>query len=286
MSRTYVVTGAASGIGAATADLLAATDAKVIRCDLREGDITADLSTPEGRDALVAGVREATGGVVDGVVAVAGVGAPDAVTVRLNFFGAVSTLEALRPMLAASSAPRAAVVSSLASIMPIDEAIVAACLAGDEAAAVAAADAAVAAKKGRIIYGSTKRAVNRWVRRTAPSAAWAGAGIPLNAVAPGVVDTPAAQDLIADPATRETVQAAMPQPLGFPGPVAPVASMLAWLVGPDNSFLTGQVLFVDGGAEVTLRGETTEAASVQIGGLQKLRLVAKFAAAKLRHRRT
>jgi NAD(P)-dependent dehydrogenase (short-subunit alcohol dehydrogenase family) len=56
-----------------------------------------------------------------------------------------------------------------------------------------------------------------------------GAGIPLNAVVPGVVDTPAARvSVLDDPVMRTTVQAAMPQPLGFPGPVEAVASLLEW----------------------------------------------------------
>jgi NAD(P)-dependent dehydrogenase (short-subunit alcohol dehydrogenase family) len=46
----------------------------------------------------------------------------------------------------------------------------------------------------------------------------------------------------------------MPQPLGFPGPVEAVASLLEWTVSPDNSFMTGQLLFIDGGAEAVLRG--------------------------------
>jgi NAD(P)-dependent dehydrogenase (short-subunit alcohol dehydrogenase family) len=54
-------------------------------------------------------------------------------------------------------------------------------------------------------------------------------GIPLNAVAPGVVDTATARDtVLAEPATRAAIEQAMPQPLGFPGPVDAVASLLAW----------------------------------------------------------
>lgn len=42
--RTYVVTGAASGIGAATAELIRERGHKVIGVDLRDADVTADLS--------------------------------------------------------------------------------------------------------------------------------------------------------------------------------------------------------------------------------------------------
>ena len=57
--KTYVVSGAASGIGAATAALLREQGHRVIGVDLRDADVTADLGTAEGRAAAVAGVRGA-----------------------------------------------------------------------------------------------------------------------------------------------------------------------------------------------------------------------------------
>ncbi len=45
----------------------------------------------------------------------------------------------------------------------------------------------------------------------------------------------------------------MPQPLGFPGPVAAVASLPTWTVSPDNSFTTCRILYAGGGAEALLR---------------------------------
>ena len=56
MERTYVVTGAASGIGAAVAKYLRERDARVIACDLHDADVIGDLATSEGRVALVDGV--------------------------------------------------------------------------------------------------------------------------------------------------------------------------------------------------------------------------------------
>ncbi|MEV0619025.1 SDR family NAD(P)-dependent oxidoreductase [Nonomuraea sp. NPDC050404] len=251
-ARTYVVTGAASGIGAATADNLAKAGAEVIRCDVRDADVLADLTTREGRDRLVSEVTSASGGRIDGLIAVAGLALPSEATVRLNFFGTIATLEGLRPLLAASPEPRAVAVSSLSAIVAADEPLVEACLSLDEEAAAAAARETVAAGRGRIVYPSSKLALNRWLRRAALD--WAGSGIPLNAVAPGVVDTETARtQFLDDPATRAFVSAAMPQPLGLPGPVAAVASLLAWTAGADNAFMTGQILYADGGAEATLR---------------------------------
>ncbi|SDM31216.1 SDR family oxidoreductase [Nonomuraea jiangxiensis] len=251
--RTYVVTGAGSGIGAATADHLASTGARVIRSDVHDADLTAQ----EGREQLLSQVTAASGGRIDGLVAVAGIGAPSALTVRLNFFGTIATLEGLRPLLAASDRPRAVAVSSLSAIVAADEDLVRACLTMDEEAAAAAVTSLVESGRGHIVYPSTKLALNRWLRRAALRPEWAGAGIPLNAVAPGVVDTAAARrTFLDDPVTRERVAAAMPQPLGFPGPVAPIASLLAWTVSADNAFMTGQILYADGGAEATLLAAT------------------------------
>jgi NAD(P)-dependent dehydrogenase (short-subunit alcohol dehydrogenase family) len=53
MSRTYVVTGAASGIGKATAERLRADGHDVIGVDVRDADVVGDLSTAEGRATVV-----------------------------------------------------------------------------------------------------------------------------------------------------------------------------------------------------------------------------------------
>ena len=44
-------------------------------------------------------------------------------------------------------------------------------------------------------------------------------------------------------------------PLHGPGEPEHVAALLAWLAGPENVLVTGQVVFVDGGADAVLRGE-------------------------------
>jgi NAD(P)-dependent dehydrogenase (short-subunit alcohol dehydrogenase family) len=249
--RRYVVTGSASGIGAATAAILRDRGAEVIGCDLDGADVVADLSTPAGRRSLVEQV--ARWGKVDAVLAVAGGGRTG--IVETNYFGAVATLDGLRPLLARSDAPRAVAVSSTSSLAPADERVLRACADGDEATAVAlvAADPALL---GDAAYGIAKRALNGWVRRTAPTPGWAGAGIALNAVAPGVVDTPAAAWILADDEVRTAVEAAAPQPLGgFPGRPEWIGHLISWLAGPENRFVTGQVIFADGGAEAALVGD-------------------------------
>src|SRR5262245_14786634 len=136
--RTYVVTGAASGIGAATARYLKERGGRVIACDLHDADVIADLTTTQGRAALVEGVTQLSAGRIDAIVANAGGGPPET-SLSLNFFGAVATLEGLRPLLASSPAPRAVAVSSIASLRPGLSSLVEACLSMDEPAAVATA---------------------------------------------------------------------------------------------------------------------------------------------------
>lgn len=130
MPRTSVVTGAASGIGKATRELLEQRGERVIGVDLHDAEVVADLSSARGRAALVEGAQQLSGGQVDAVYAVAGLAAPTATTVAVNFFGTLATLEGLRPLLSGSPAPRAVLVSSMAALMPSDAELVALLAAG------------------------------------------------------------------------------------------------------------------------------------------------------------
>jgi NAD(P)-dependent dehydrogenase (short-subunit alcohol dehydrogenase family) len=255
-ARTYVVTGAASGIGAATVAYLQARGGQVIACDLRDADVVGDLASPEGRAALVDGVTRLSGGRIDAIVANAG-GGPAETMLALNFFGAVETLDGLRPLLEASPAPRAVMVSSIASLSPPDAELIEACLGLNEPAAVTAAQDAVAAGRGPLdLYAGAKHALNRWCRKVAVEPQWAGAGIALNAVALGFFDTPAAAYILSDPDRRQEAGRIVPLRGAYPGRPEEAAAMLAWCVSPENSMMTGQVVFVDGGAECLLRGRS------------------------------
>lgn len=260
MIRTYLVTGSASGIGKATAEKLRADGHRVIGVDLRDADIEVDLTTVEGREALVTEAERLSHGVLDGVLAVAGLVVPAPVTVAVNHFGAVATLEGLRPLLARSEAPRAAVVASLAALEEVDRDLLARIESGDEAAALAHAEslgATANATGSSVLYTTSKLSIARWVRRTAPSAEWAKAGIALNAVAPGVILTPMTAAALETEEGRAALDAGAPAPYGGPA-AAPsaVANLLSWLTSVENAYVTGQIVFIDGGAESIRRPDT------------------------------
>jgi NAD(P)-dependent dehydrogenase (short-subunit alcohol dehydrogenase family) len=260
-----VVTGSASGIGAATRKLLLGEGHTVIGVDIAGAEIEVDLSDPGERSRLAATVEAASGGTVDAVIACAGIGsgyvadAPDPDRrlrdiVRVNYFGAVASLAGLRPLLARSEAPRAATITSIVYPVSADDPMIAACLAGDEEGAIELC-AAEPYTNPQQAYSASKRALARWVRGNAPAPDWAGAGIALNAVGPGVINTPMANYLLATPELRARVTEGRPMPLRGYGEPEHVAALLAWLTSPANAFMAGQIIFIDGGNDAVRRGD-------------------------------
>lgn len=250
MKRTIVVTGAAAGIGRSTVELLEKQGHRVIGVDLHNAEVIADLSNVEGRKAMVEAIREKTNGVIDGVFANAGSAAAEPFTLSVNYFGVVETLEAMRPMLAKGDNPRVVITTSVALTMSPDLEIVEACLEGDEAKALAATEG-----KNAAIYSSSKRAVARWLRRNAIAPEWAGAGILLNAIAPGIIATNMTEAIIADKAQMEYLGKVIPMPIGRFGQPPDIGHLAAYLLSAENRFMVGQVIFVDGGGEATNYGE-------------------------------
>jgi NAD(P)-dependent dehydrogenase (short-subunit alcohol dehydrogenase family) len=258
MNRTIVITGAASGIGKATAELLIERGDRVIGVDVHGTDVVADLTTEDGRASMVEEVTRLSDGAIDAIIANAGLATPTARTVAVNYFGALATLEGLRPLLAGSDAPRAVATASMASLFPPDPQLLEALDSGDEPAALArgAVLEAEGGDAGNLIYGTTKRALIRWIRRNAATPDWAGAGIPLNAIAPGVVETPMTEAFTATPEARSAVLTMVPMPLNGIFQPRDVAYLLAWLSSEENAHLCGQVVFIDGGSDVVIRGES------------------------------
>lgn len=251
---SFVITGAGSGIGAATALRLRSAGHTVVGIDLRGSDITADLSQPEGRAAAVAAALEACDGIVDGAVCCAGLGPlaapPGDLLVSVNYFGAVEVLDGLRSALARSEHGSAVAISSSSAstqpMIPLD--LVAACLAADESDARAKALAAGAI----FAYPASKLALAHWVRRESVRKEWIGSGIRLNAVAPGMIDTPMTSGPGLDPELAKALDF-YPVPMGRRGRPDEIAALIEFLLGPATSLLCGSVLYADGGTDAQLR---------------------------------
>jgi len=248
---SVAVTGSASGIGAAVRRRLAASGDRVVGVDLHDAEVEADLSNPEGRRAAVAGILEASGGRLDRAVLCAGLGGhirdlPRVASV--NYFGAVDLLDGLQPALAGGERPAAVVIASnSAQFARFEEhPFVLALLDHDEARA----RAIVAQENGFLAYSGSKHALARAVRRRAK--AWGKAGIRLNAVAPGPIETPLLQSTRDDPVLGKGL-ASLDIPLGRTGTPEEIAGLVAFLLGPEAAFMHGSIVYMDGGNDAVWR---------------------------------
>ena len=129
-----------------------------------------------------------SGGIVDGALAIADRMRPSSETVSVNHFGAVATLEGLRPLLALSDAPRAAVVATLVPLEEVNGRLLELIETGDEEAALAYSDeltSGLTPLGSSVLFATSKQSVARWARQAATRPEWGGSGIALNVVAPG-----------------------------------------------------------------------------------------------------
>jgi NAD(P)-dependent dehydrogenase (short-subunit alcohol dehydrogenase family) len=245
---TYVVSGSASGIGAATTERLRHDGHTVIGVDLHDAEVTGDLATESGRTGVRASIGTLTDR-VDGVVPCAGVagltGTDPQLVVSLNYFGAIALVEGLRPLMGPGSSVVVVSSNSVTCQPGWATAVAAACLAFDEehARRLAATEQAVS------VYPATKAALAWWVRRE--SVGWARAGIRLNAMAPGLVATPMTERLREDPELGVFADA-YPTALGRPGRPEEIAALACFLLSEEASLLVGSVVFADGGTDAMM----------------------------------
>ena len=124
------------------------------------------------------------------------------------------------------------------------------CLAGDEAGARAAADAAGALGDlpgdedgARVVGAAATRRRDDWAgRRASRSTSWR----------PGAVETPLLQATREDKVIGQFIDA-FPIPSGRKGTAEELAAFVAFLLGPDARFFCGSVVFVDGGTDAQMR---------------------------------
>ena len=234
--RSFVVLGAGGGIGSATARLLAERGARVVLAGRTPGPLdelaaeTGGLAHPldATRTAEVAAAVERAVdefGRIDGIANCVGslLLKPAHITTDDEWDETIATN--LRSAFAAVRAGARAMRSEGGSIVLVSSAAAQIGLANHEA---------IAAAKGGIA-GLTLSA----------AASYAPSGIRVNAVAPGLVRTRLTERLTASEKAEEASRAM--HALGRLGEPGDVAAAISFLLDPDNSWITGQVIGIDGG---------------------------------------
>lgn len=239
--RAVVVTGGASGIGAATCRALASEGARVGVLDRSAAGadavaeevggiaLAADVGDSGAVDAALARADTDLGG-LSGLVNNAGVGNLKPLEAytdkeidliwRVNVAGTYHCLRAAVPYLRADAARRGAPASvvNLASV------------------------SGVRPTRGEAPYSAAKAATIALAASAALE--WAPA-VRVNCVSPGFVHTPLNQVLVADDAGRSAIEDRTP--LGRVGTADETAALIAFLLSDDAGYITGQNIVLDGG---------------------------------------
>ncbi|HEV7341841.1 MAG TPA: SDR family oxidoreductase [Sphingopyxis sp.] len=228
--KTALVTGHASGIGAATATMLAGEGARVVGVDLSEGQ---DVADPALWQQLASDLTDIDIAVVNAGIATA------APLVDLDFADWRRTLSVNLDgaMLGVQAAMRAMIGHGRGG-----------------AIVVTASIAGLKAEPGTAAYAASKAGAIHLARVAAKEGA--PHGIRVNAIAPGGVDTPIWDDMeffaqmVAELGSRTAATAAMAQiatPLGRWATADEIAAQIAFLLSDAAATITGSVLTSDGG---------------------------------------
>jgi NAD(P)-dependent dehydrogenase (short-subunit alcohol dehydrogenase family) len=234
MNDVALVTGASGGIGRALAQQLSSQGLRVAAVGRDAARLTevpaqlrvvADTTTPEGAGLALAATRAAFGA------------APS----RLAHCVGSTLIAPLHRTTA--DAFREVMRVNLDSAFFVLQAWLGALEGGAGAAVFASSVVARIGVANHEAIAAAKGGVEALVRGAA--ATYAGQGVRVNAVAPGMTETPMTAAMLKLPALREG--ASRQYPLGGVQSAAQVAEVMAWLLGEDAARITGQVIAVDGG---------------------------------------
>lgn len=239
--RVAVITGAGSGLGRATAVLLAQRGARIVAVDLVPEAATATLALLDGADHLALDGDVARQASVDAVVA-AVTARHSRIDVLVNSAGIAEGMGATLDRDLAHW-QRIIDVNLTGSYLMCRSAASAMRESGGGVILNLSSIAGVIGLPRRTAYSASKGAVSMMTKVLASE--WAPYGIRVNAVAPGYIRTPLTERLMAE--GRLDVDAILRRsPTGAMGAAEDVAEALAFLASDQARFITGVVLPVDG----------------------------------------
>jgi NAD(P)-dependent dehydrogenase (short-subunit alcohol dehydrogenase family) len=250
----YIVTGSSSGIGKAVANQIQAEGHRVVGIDIRDADIVADLSSAAACESVIAQISELANDGIDGLVPCAGVGPecprPDFIP-QVNFFAVVDLVSGLLPLLEKKRGAIVLISSNSSRMMEYNEDYIQALLAGNREEALRLLDSV----DGQGAYGGSKQALTRWMRHN--NTAFAASGVRMNAIAPGYTETGMTASGKEDPRFKDALKQFVDSiPIGRPGMPSDQANAVMFLLGDKATFISGSVLFVDGGHDASFRHDS------------------------------